>query len=58
MKNRKRRRLPARAKLKESQIPVRLGLTKTGKYRKELIFGTDRKKYNKRNIVETVNSVE
>ena len=42
----------------DSQIPVRLGLTKTGKYRKELIFGTDRKKYNKRNIVETVNSVE
>ena len=35
-----------------------MGLTKSGKYRKELIFGTDREKYNRRSIVETVNSVE
>ena len=41
----------------DSQIPVRIGLTKTGKYRKELIFGLDKEKYHKRNIVETVNSV-
>jgi transposase len=41
----------------QSQIPVRLGLTKNGKYRKELIFGVDKEKYHKRNIAETVNSV-
>ena len=41
----------------DSQIPVRTGLTKNGKYRKELIFGTDKGKYNKRSIVEMVNSV-
>ena len=40
-----------------SQIPVRMGLTKSGKYRKELIFGVDKEKYHKRNIAETVNSV-
>ena len=41
----------------DSQIPVRLGLTKNGKYRKKLIFGVCKEKYNKRNIAETVNSV-
>ena len=42
----------------DSQIPVRRGLTKHGKYRKKLIFGLDQDKYHKREIVETVNSVE
>jgi hypothetical protein len=41
----------------DSQIPVRVGLTKSGKYRKELIFGTEKKKYNRRSIVEEVFSV-
>ena len=42
----------------DSQIPVRMGLTKNGKYRMELIFGVNRKKYNRRSMAETVNSVE
>ena len=34
-----------------------MGLTKSGKYRKELIFEKNKKKYNRRSIVETVNSI-
>ena len=41
----------------DSQIHVRMGLTKNGKYRKELIFGIKKDKYHRREIVETVNSV-
>jgi len=42
----------------ESQIPQRIGMAKSGKYRKMMLFGLIREKYNRRSIAETVNSVE